>query len=116
MARYAIWDKTSDVYTPVGEVLTSQQWVSRYPWSNIPGAKMVIGGGIINGCVAMEFDATIAHYTRLGCDFSACTADADYLSAIEAFEDIPTETAYTDETRIADALEDLVVLTMPDAT
>lgn len=114
MARYAIWDKTSNIYTPVGEVLTAEQWLSRYPWANIPGAKMVIGGGLINGSVAMEFGAALEHYARMGCDFSACETDTDCLAAIEAFEDRPPQPAYTDETRIADALEDLVVLGMPD--
>ena len=116
MSRYAIWDKTSEIYTPVGEVLSAQQWRARYPWANIPGSKMIVGGGLINGSVAMEFNAAVEHYARMGCDFSWCATDADYLTAIEVFEDTPPQPVYTDETRIADALEDLVVLGMPDAT
>ena len=32
MARYKIHDNSSDVITPVGEVLTAEQWLDRYPW------------------------------------------------------------------------------------
>ena len=33
MARYKIYDNSSDVITPVGEVLTAEQWLDRYPWA-----------------------------------------------------------------------------------
>ena len=29
MARYKIYDNSSDVITPVGEVLTAEQWLDR---------------------------------------------------------------------------------------
>ena len=81
MARYKIYDNSSDVITPVGEVLTAEQWLR-----------------------------------RAGCDFSGCTTDEDYLAAIEAFEDAPpADTGVSDQTRIADALEDMVALSLPDA-
>ena len=47
MARYKIYDNSSDVITPVGEVLTAEQWLDRYPWGRF--AKMIVGGGVING-------------------------------------------------------------------
>ena len=88
MARYKIYDNSSDVITPVGEVLTAEQWLDRYPW----------------GC------------RRAGCDFSGCTTDEDHLAAMEAFEDAPpADTGISDQTRIADALEDMVALSLPDA-
>ena len=50
MARYKIYDNKSNVFTPSGEMFTAEQWLERYPWGKV--AKMVVGGGIINGSVA----------------------------------------------------------------
>ena len=114
MARYKIYDNSSDVITPVGEVLTAEQWLDRYPWGRF--AKMIVGGGIINGSVALVFDDEVERYRKAGCDFSSCTTDEDYLAAMEAFEDAPSaDTGVSDQTRIADALEDMVALSLPDA-
>lgn len=113
MARYKIYDNKSDVITPVGETLTAEQWLNRYPWARM--AKMIVGGGVINGSVALVFDDYVDMMRKAGCDFSNCTTDEEYLAAIENFEDNPpVSTAVDDQTRIADALEDLVVMNMPD--
>ena len=79
--------------------------------------KMIVGGGIINGSVALVFDDEVERYRKAGCDFSSCTTDEDYLAAIEAFEDNPpvADAGVSDQTRIADALEDMVALSLPDA-
>lgn len=111
--RYQIWDKTSNIITPRGEVLSAEQWINRYPMAAIDGIKLVIGGGIINGSVCMEFTGMLETYTKRGCDFSECTTDQEYLDTIEAFEDAQNEattTAISDQSRIADAFEDLVVI------
>ena len=64
----------------------------------------------------MEYTSFKDNYERQGCDFSQCETKQDVLDAIEAFEDeMNSAVVYSDETRIADALEDLVVLNMPDA-
>lgn len=113
--RYVIWDKTSNVITPIGEVLTPEQWLDRYPMGNV--VDLVVAGGVINGACCMEYTSFRDNYARQGCDFSECETKQDVLDAIEAFEDEmnqPVEGVITDETRIADALEDLVVLNMPD--
>ena len=114
MARYKIYDNSSDVITPVGEVLTAEQWLDRYPWGRF--AKMIVGGGVINGSVALIFDEAVERCRKAGCDFSGCTTDEDYLAAMEAFEDAPpmADTGVSDQTRIADALEDMVALSLPD--
>ena len=114
MARYKIYDNKSDVITPVGEKLTAEQWLDRYQWGRY--TKMIVGGGIINGSVALVFDDEVERYRKAGCDFSACTTDEDYLTAIEAFEDNPpmADAGVSDQTRIADALEDMVALSLPD--
>ena len=89
--------------------MTAEQWLTRYPWAK--KTKMIVGGGVINGSVALVFDDYVAMMTKMGCDFSGCNSDEEILAAIEAFEDNPpSASVVTDQTRIADALEDLVVL------
>lgn len=115
MARYQIWNKTDNVITPIGEVLTPEQWISRYPMAAT--LDIIIGGGVINGSCCMEYTSFKDMYDHMGCNFSNCETKQDVLDTIEAFEDEmnkPVEVGISDETRIADALEDLVVLQMPD--
>lgn len=115
MARYQIWNKKDKIITPVGEILTAEQWIDRYPMA--AELDIIIGGGAINGSVCMEYTTTIDMYRSMGCDFTGCVSKQDHLDAIEAFEDErnkPKEDYVSDETRIADALEDLVVLNLPD--
>ena len=114
MSRYQIWNKTDNVITPIGEVLTPEQWLERYPMGNM--LDLIIGGTAINGSVCMEYTSTVEMYRSMGCDFTGCITKQDHLNAIEAFEDAQNapDTSTPDQTRIADALEDLVVLNMPD--
>ena len=110
--KYQIWNKTDNVITPIGEVLSPEQWIERFPMAKT--LDIVIGGGTINGSVCMEYTSMIDMYTKMGVDFSNCETKQDCLDAIEAFEDAPPTPMVNDEQRIADALEDLVVLNMPD--
>lgn len=121
MNKYKIWDKTSDIFTIGREKdtgknhFTAQEWLERYAWAKNPNAKMIIADGAINGAVAMEFDSTVRNYARMGCDFSTCETDDDYLRAIEAFEDNPPgANDPTNEERIAAALEAQVMMALPD--
>lgn len=87
MSRYAIWNKQDPILTPVGEVLTAQQWIDRYPVAQLENITVVCGGGEING----SFFGTLGHMKELygsqGCDFTGCESGQDFLDAIEAFED-----------------------------
>ncbi len=115
MARYQIWNKTDDIYTPAGTKFTAAEWAARYPWVNIPGAKMIITVGIINGGTAMEFEATKAAYRRRGANITDNMTDSEVLAAIEAFEDAPPiEEGPSAQERTAAALEYLVLNNMPD--
>lgn len=118
MARYAIWNKTDQIYTPVGEELTAEQWLSRYGFLRHPAAVPVVADGLINGAFCGELSQMKALYAQMGADFSACTTDAEILTAIEAFEDEMNtpSTDPTTEERIASALEFLAVSSLPDAT
>ena len=41
MKRYAIWDKKSPIITPIGEVLTAEQWIDRYPVAGVESITVV---------------------------------------------------------------------------
>lgn len=115
--RYQIWDKTSNVITPIGEVLTPAQWIERYPMANVDGLYLVISGGTINGGFCAEYSSFVDMYTKQGCDFTDCVDMQDFLDVIEAFEDamnnpeVDENYISTDE-RIASALEAQLLLQM----
>lgn len=111
--RYVIWDEVSQVITPIGEVLSAEQWMERYPMAKLDGLQLVVAGGQINGAFCGVYSEMVDMYERMGCDFSACTTQQEHLDAIEAFEDArnnQSSDAVPDQTRIADALEDMVVM------
>lgn len=114
MARYAIYDGKSDVITPSGATFTAEEWLKKFPWGRM--TKMIVGGGVINGSVALVFDDYVEQAKKRGCDLSGCTTDEEILAKIEEFEDNPpvVETV-SDQTRIADALEDIAAQNLPDA-
>lgn len=87
MSRYAIWNKQDQVLTPIGEVLTAEQWIQRYPIAGVEHITVVCAAGEINGGFFGTLGAMVDHYTGKGCDFSACETAEDKLAAIEAFED-----------------------------
>ena len=108
--RYTIWDKESQVVTPSGKVFTAEQWKAKYPIANVEGVDSVCAGGVVNGAVFAVYDSMVENYENQGCDFTGCETKQDYLDAIEAFEDKRNnQFVITDQTRMADALEDLVV-------
>jgi hypothetical protein len=86
MAKYAIWNKRDNILTPVGEVLTAEQWIQRYPIAGIASIDIVCAGGEINGAFFGTLGQMVEIYTKQGCDFSACITAEDKLAVIEAFE------------------------------
>lgn len=87
MKRYAIWDKVSPIITPVGEVLTPEQWISRYPVAGVASITVVCAAGEINGGFFGTLGQMVQMYEAQGADFSACTTAEEKLEVIEAFED-----------------------------
>ena len=85
--RYAIWNKRDPVLTPVGEVLTAEQWISRYPIAGVPSITVVCAGGEINGGFFGTLGQLVDMYTKQGCDFSGCESAEEKLAAMEAFDD-----------------------------
>jgi hypothetical protein len=98
MRRYKIWDKQEPVYL-LGhdeqgrKVNTPEQWIERYPWADIPGAKCIIHGGVINGQICEEFTSFTQLRKEQGCPivFDGTMTDDEILTTIEIFEDTPPE-------------------------
>ena len=105
--RYAIWDKESPVITPIGEVLTAEQWIARYPVAGLESVTVVCAAGEINGGFFGTLGQMKQMYENQGADFSQCETNQDVLDVIEAFEDAANARSYspTPEERQAAALE-----------
>ena len=113
--RYVLWDKTSDIYTPAGPVLTAAQWMEQYGWLKNPSTVAVVSAGNINGAFIGELGQMRAQYQRMGCEFTDDMTNEQVLDAIEVFEDQREESAKaareeaantpSAEERIAAALE-----------
>lgn len=116
MKRYAIWDKQSPIITPIGEVLSAEKWIERYPVAGVPSITVVCAAGEINGAFFGTLGQMVQMYEAQGADFSACVTAEDKLAVIEAFEDAmnaPSTEASAEE-RIAAALEYQVMASLPD--
>lgn len=87
MKKYAIWNKKDVILTPIGEVLTAEKWIERYPIAGLDSITVVCAGGEINGAFFGTLGQMVDIYTKQGCDFSKCTSAQDKLDLIEAFED-----------------------------
>lgn len=87
MKRYAIWNKKDPVITPIGEVLTAEQWIARYPMAALDSITVICAAGEINGGFFGTLGQMVTMYENEGCDFSACVTPEEKLATIEAFED-----------------------------
>lgn len=86
MAKYAIWDKQSQVITPIGEVLTADQWKTKYPVAALENVDVVCAAGQINGAFFGLLSQMKERYEAMGADFSKCNTADDQLAVIEAFD------------------------------
>lgn len=101
--RYAIWNKKDPILTPIGEVLTAEKWIERYPIAGMDSITVVCAGGEINGGFFGTLGQMVEMYIKAGCDFSGCETAEDKLSAIEAFEDAREAQAAADAKAKAEA-------------
>lgn len=117
LKRYGIWDKTSSVITPSGEVFTAAQWKERYPVAAMNNIVVVCGAGEMNGSFFGTLGQMVQMYEAMGADFSEAITNIEKLEVIEAFEDArntPPDTGEsTPEERIAAALEYANLLNSP---
>ena len=116
MKRYAIWNKVDPILTPVGEVLSPEKWIERYPIAGVESITVVCAAGEINGAFFGTLGQMVQMFEGMGADFSACETAEDKLAVIEAFEDAMNAPAAepTAEERIAAALEYQVMASLPD--
>jgi len=112
--KYKIWDRQQTLITPIGEVLTPEQVIERYPAAGIEGMKYIICDAPISLGVFMEFEATKEHYKRLGVPITDTMTDQEVLDAISAWEENPPVPAPTAEERIAAALEFQNIMMLPN--
>lgn len=107
MKRYAIWNKIDPIITPIGEILSPEQWIDRYPVAGLNTITVVCAAGEVNGAFFGTLGQMVQMYEAQGCNFSTCTTAEEKLAAIEAFEDAMNtpSTEPTSEERIAAALE-----------
>lgn len=116
--KYAIWNKTDNIYTPVGEELTAAQWLDRYGWLRPASSVPVVAAGLINGAFCGELSMMKQQAEQMGATFEDGLSNEELLDAIAAFEDelnTPSTDPTTDE-RIAAALEYQVMASLPDET
>lgn len=88
MKRYAIWNKKDKIITTIGEVLTADEWIKRYPVAGEPNITVLCAAGECNGAFFGTLGQMVSRYESEGCDFSSCTTDEEKLAAIEAFDDV----------------------------
>lgn len=86
MKRYAIWNKKDNIITPVGEILTPDEWIARHPAAG-GNVTVLCSPGEVNGGYFGILSSLVVDYEAEGCDFSACTTDEEKLAVIEAFDD-----------------------------
>ena len=85
--KYAIWNKKDVVLTPIGEVLTPEQWIERYPIAGLESITVICASGEINGAFFGTLGSLVETYEKQGADFSNCETAEEKLAIIEAFED-----------------------------
>lgn len=115
MKKYAIWNKVDPIITPIGEVLSPEEWIKRYPVAGLSSVTVVCSAGEINGGFFSTIGQMVQIYEAQGCDFSECTTNEEILNTIEQFEDAANSVVtITTEERIAAALEAQVLLSLSD--
>lgn len=84
--KYAIWNKKDNILTPIGEILTAEQWIERYPIAGLNSIVVVCAAGEINGAFFGTLGSMVENYEKQGVDFSQCKTPEEKLWAIENFE------------------------------
>ena len=123
--KYQIWDKQSQIITPIGEVLTAGEWKDRYPMSKIDGIDLVIAGGVVNGAFCNEYTSFADLYDRQmkesgiegyenGVEGLSQTETLELIEQFETARNTAAKNYVSTEERIAAALEAQVLMAMPD--
>lgn len=110
--KYKIWDKKETLITPIGEILTAEDVMNRYPVARLDNMKFIICDAPITMGVFMEFEQTKQTYKQLGVPITDDMTDQEVLDAISYFEENPPIPEPTAEERIAAAMEFQNLLSM----
>lgn len=113
--KYKIWDGKEELVTPIGEVLSPEKVIERYPAAGKPGMKFIIADQPVSLAVFMELQATKDFYRKQGAAITDGMTDAEALAAISDFEDNPPAAPPAPEERTAAALEFQNILALPDS-
>ena len=129
--KYKIWNKTDSLITPIGEVLTAEQVIAKYPMAGIEGIDFIICDAPISLGVFMEFtqtkdvykprileiastpDMTESEIQEIKDAYDASTPE-EILEMISFMEANPPPAEPTAEERIAAALEFQNLLSLDD--
>lgn len=84
--KYAIWNKKDNILTPIGEILTAEQWIERYPIAGLNNIVVICAAGEINGAFFGTLGSMVENYEKQGADFSQCKTPEEKLQVIENFE------------------------------
>jgi len=110
--KYAIWDKQSDIYTQgpaykEGKThWTAQEFIeNEMNWAAIPGIKVVVGGGLIQGGYFNEFEERKAFYRSQGATWDKNASDRDILDIFEIWDNRPYEPLESDQSGVMIPLE-----------
>jgi len=114
--KYKIWDKQTNLITPIGEVLSPEQVFAKYPASALEGVDYIIVDGPISMGVFMQYDHTVDIYEEQGVEFTPEMTKQEKLDAIREFEKRVPEYVPTAEERIASAMEFQNILAMEDVS
>ena len=86
MNKYAIWNKQDLILTPIGEVLTAEQWIERYPIAAVPTVTVICAAGEINGGFFGTLGQMVDMYQDDGCDFTGCETPEEKVNRINQYE------------------------------
>lgn len=111
MKRYAIWNKNDNILTPIGEVLTPDQWIQRHPIAGVETITVVCAAGEINGAFFSTLGSMVDMYEREGANFSKCKTNEEKLAVIEAFDE-EREKAEKEASAIASYNEELTAASL----
>lgn len=103
--KYKIWDKQETLVTPIGEVLTPEQVIERYPMAGLPNLKFIICDAPISLGVFMEYEQTKQIYKQMGVPITDDMTEQEVLDAISYWEENPPEPEPSPEERMAAAME-----------
>lgn len=82
--HFEIWDKTSPVICPSGEVFTAEEWMNRYPVAKLDSVTILCSPGEINGGYFGTLGQLTQRYEDV-IDFSSATTPQEKLDMIEEY-------------------------------